>query len=147
MQFNCAILSQRDEGFNPVDLQIRLLVARDADHVEKSRGTARGVALKEMFAIQSVRSTDDRTWASLDMGQHPGANCLEVVGQIELGHRFPIAGIRPEGFVRVGNDNAHDDGRVSGCRLREFLGSAEIAPRAMGFKRLLRHSWLPRWYP
>src|SRR5712691_7893334 len=52
-----------------------------------------------MLAADPIRRAYDRARTSLDVLDHPVANGLIVVSQIELGDRFAVTGVGPHHFV------------------------------------------------
>jgi len=53
------------------------------------------MALKKLFAWQTVGGTDEGGGPTLEVGQHPLANRFVVAGQVQFGDGFAVARIRP----------------------------------------------------
>ena len=87
MQLGGADLRRRRQPFDPVDLQVRLLVAFDL-HLFHEVGTARhGVALEERLAGDTVGRAHQGARPAFDVIDHPVADRLVVLRQLELGDR------------------------------------------------------------
>src|SRR6185437_16760561 len=80
-------------------------------------------------AIDPVRGTDDRARPSLQMTDHPGSDRFEIAREIELGHSFAIAGVRPKCLVRLRDHDAHDLHGSTGrglCTLGNHFGGLSV---------------------
>ena len=85
------------------------------------------------------------------MADHPFADRFEIAREIELGHRFAVAAVRPQRLVGLRNHDAHDLGasclsarprpcrdraadlaaaRVTGCATSTFAGFSALISRA-----------------
>ena len=110
------------------------------------------MALKELFAIDSIRRADDRAGAAFDVFNQPVADLFHVLREIELGHRLAVAAVRPHRLVRLGDDNAHHS-RCPACRGRFRCGcfGFRLAGRFrgrlcyLGFHRLIRRHFAGRF--
>ena len=108
MQLQPARLRRRDQGFDPVDLQIGFAVAGHLHQREQRRLSCAGMALKEaLVAVDPVRRAHDGAGPPLDLRQHPVTDRLVILRQFQLAHRGVIARIGPQRLVRVGDGNVH----------------------------------------
>ena len=132
MQLGGAALARRHQPFDLVDLQVGLLVAFDL-HLFQEIGTARhGVALEEDLAADAVGRAHQRARPTPDVVDHPRADRLVVLRQLELGDRRLF--VRPQGLVGMRDRHAHDHGRPG------RLGGARLGRRWLA-RRCLR-DWL-----
>ena len=138
VQFDAAHLRCSDQRLHAVELEIGLSIPRDLDEADQVRSAGHRMALEESLAADAVRNAHERTRPSLQVLDHPGTGLLEILREIELGHRFRIAGIGPKRLVGVRNRYA-EYGVACGTRLR----GASRRSLATGFRDFF-HAHLPR---
>ncbi len=95
MQLDAADLGNGGKTLAPIDLQIGFLVAEYFDQFEQVRCPRHGMTLKELLAADVIRGSYHRARPSLDMVYQPWSDGFMVAGEIFLGDRLSVIGIRP----------------------------------------------------
>ena len=126
VQLERADLRDGDERLDAVDLHIGRLVALHLDEGEQIRNAGHRVALKELLAVDSVRSAHQRTWPAPQMRQQPVADSFVVPGEVELRGGTARSCLRPHHLVRAGERHSHHD----------------VRPRLFGGRAHHRGGWL-----
>ncbi len=112
------------------------MVAEHLDLGDQRRGALADVPLEELLvAVDAVRRADDRARAPLDVRHHPGADVLQVAGEVELGDRRPVAAVGPERLVRIGQGDAHDDRGIGFLHGRRLRRSGRLRKRDLAGRR------------
>src|SRR5262245_910182 len=83
--FYASDLRGSDQPFDTVDLDIGLAVTCHPYSRYMVRHALHLMSLEETLRFDSVRGADDRTWASLEVLDHPWPHRLQVAGEIAFG--------------------------------------------------------------
>ena len=78
-------LRRGNQAFDAVDLDVGFTIAFDFRDGEQVRHAAHLMALEEPLAIDAVRRADDGAGTALEMLDHPRADLLQILREVELG--------------------------------------------------------------
>ncbi len=94
------------------------------------------MALEEVLrAVDAVGHADHRARPALHMGQHPIADRLVELRQLQLGHRLAVIAVGPERLIGVADGDPHHRDRSAG---HHGLGPHRHRPRLAQLRRRRR---------